>query len=127
MLIALLSVLLASLARSDIDRGGVVPARALEHSCLVPGCPHPGRNQLGVRCRVAHSGASPFPEKRRTDAIFSVESAGYLCDAHALEGGKLVLRFEPHDRRNVMIVATSGSGIAEPRSKEIRQPFVEAA
>ena len=104
-----------------------VPHRSLDHSCLVPGCPHPGRNQLGVRCRVAHSGASPFPEKRRTDAIFSVESAGFLCDFHALSGGSMKLTFEPDELQEATLGAACRENVVEERTKPIRQPLEEAA
>ncbi len=104
-----------------------MPARASEHICIVPNCPFPGRNQLGVRCRVAHSGASPFPEKRRTDAIFSVESAAFLCDRHAILGGQMLLMFEPDGSHNATLVASSGENTAEERSKEIRQPLKDVA
>jgi hypothetical protein len=104
-----------------------MPARGATHECLVPGCPLPGHNQLGVRCRVAHSGASPFPNKRRTDAIWSVESAGYLCDQHALAGGRMRLTFEPDGSQEASITAASGEHVVEERSKPIRQPLEEAA
>jgi hypothetical protein len=94
---------------------------------LVEGCPLPGRNQLGVRLRVAHSGQSPFPEKRRTDAIYSVESAGYLCDPHSLAGGSITLDFRPSGDGNASVTATSGSTTTETRRKPIRQPMDEAA
>ena len=97
------------------------------HDCVIPGCPYPGRNQLGIRCRVAHSGASPFPEKRRTDAIFSLESAGFLCDQHSLRGGRMTLTFEPNDSQEVSMIAISGENVTDERTKPIRQPLVEAA
>jgi hypothetical protein len=104
-----------------------MPSRPQSHACLVPGCSSPGRNQLGVRCRVAHSGASPFPEKRRTDALFSVESAAFLCDSHALCGGYLLLMFEPNETEQATIVAASGENEVEERSKPIKQPLASAA
>jgi hypothetical protein len=104
-----------------------MPARAVDHDCLIPGCPYLGRNQLGVRCRVAHSGETPFPEKKRTDAIFSVESAGYLCDQHALSGGKMALRFEPNNSEEASIIVASGENILETRVKPIRQPLRDVA
>jgi hypothetical protein len=104
-----------------------MPARAADHDCLVPDCPHPGRNQIGVRCRVAHSGESPFPEKRRTDAIFSVESAGFLCDAHALAGGRMHLIFEPDASQQAALGIECQSAVLEERVKPIRQPLAEVA
>lgn len=94
-----------------------------DHCCIVPGCSSPGRNQLGVRCRIAHSGASPFPEKRRTDAIFSVESAAFLCDQHALHGGRMMLTFDPTGSQETALTAVSGENASEERHKPIKQPF----
>ena len=82
---------------------------------------------MGVRVRVAHSGASPFPEKRRTDAIFAIESAGFLCDGHSLGGGHFTLNFAPNRTEDASIEATSGQSTSELRSKPIRQPLEEAA
>jgi hypothetical protein len=104
-----------------------MPARAMTHSCAIPGCPKPGRNQLGLRNRVAHSGASPFPNKRRTDALWSVESSIFLCDQHSLAGGVVRLTFEPANTREIVLEAICGGDPVEPRSKEIRQPLDEAA
>jgi hypothetical protein len=104
-----------------------MPAHAVERDCVVPGCSRTGRNQIGLRCRVAHSGASPFPEKRRTDAIFSVESEAFLCDFHALAGGLFELRFTPSRTQTATIVASCGPETLDERTKEIRQPVSDAA
>jgi hypothetical protein len=105
-----------------------MPARATIHSCVVPGCSRPGLNQLGVRCRFAYAGRSPsFPDKRRTDAIFSVESSAYLCDSHATLGGRVELTFTPDRSRTVTVVAQSGGNVVVARTKEIAQPAAEAA
>ena len=101
--------------------------REKSHSCLVPGCPIPGHNQIGLRVRVAHSGASPFPKKRRTDAIFAIESAGYLCDQHSLTGGHFEVNFTPDVTHEASIEAVSGHVRTEVRSKPITQPLEEAA
>ena len=103
-----------------------MPARAKKHSCLVPGCPHPGHNQLGIRCRIAHSGASLFG-KRRTDAVFSVESSGFLCDRHALAGGRMLLMFEPDGSKQATLVAASGENTSGERTKPIQQAVDLAA
>ncbi len=84
-------------------------------------CPHPGRNQLGLRRRVAHDGASPFPTKRRTDAIYSIETEAYLCDKHALSGGTFALIFEPDDSQEVKVEVLADRAV-EARSKHIKQP-----
>jgi hypothetical protein len=92
-----------------------------DHPCIVDGCVQEGRNQIGLRCRVAHSGASPFPNKKRTDAIYAIESDAYLCDTHALSGGTYLLTFEPTDSRDVTIEVLSQRDI-EARTKHIKQP-----
>lgn len=97
------------------------------HPCLVPGCPFTGRNQIGVRVRVAHSGKSPFPTKRRTDALISLESAGFLCDEHSLAGSHFDVIFTPNNTANASIQASCEGNFSEVRSKPIRQPFTEAA
>jgi hypothetical protein len=91
-------------------------------NCVVPGCPSEGRNQIGVRCRVAHSGATPFPNKRRTDAIFSVESDAYLCDIHALQGVSLVLALTPNTSQEVSLAVVCGTEMTSVRSTAITQP-----
>jgi hypothetical protein len=92
-----------------------------DHVCIVEGCPYPGRNQLGIRCRVAHDGASPFPSKKRTDAIFSIETDAFLCDKHSLSGGTLALVFEPDGTQEVKAEVLSDRPV-EARSKHIKQP-----
>jgi hypothetical protein len=104
-----------------------VPRRAVSHPCLVPGCARTGHNQLGIRCRVAHAGQSPFPQKRRTDAIYSLETAAYLCDFHALAGGQIELRYTPSRSGAVSAVAMCGPNMVEERTKEIQQPYSSAA
>jgi hypothetical protein len=99
----------------------------IDHRCIVPGCPATGRNQLGVRCRIAHSEESPFPEKSRTHALFSVESGAYLCDHHALAGVDLTLVVAPTAGREAELNVVCGQGLSEPRSTPIKQPLREAA
>jgi hypothetical protein len=105
-----------------------MPARAVIHECVVPGCRRPGLHQLGVRCRLAYAGRSRlFPDKRRTDAVFSVETAAYLCDQHAASGGRFELSFTPDRSRAATVVARSGPNVVAERVKEIAQPATEAA
>ena len=92
-----------------------------DHPCVVDACVHEGRNQIGIRCRVAHSGASPFPTKKRTDAIYSIESDAYLCDTHAMRGGTFLIMFEPSDSKDVTVEVLSEQAI-EARTKHIKQP-----
>jgi hypothetical protein len=92
-----------------------------DHPCMVDGCTGSGLNQMGLRCRVAHDGASPFPNKKRTDAIFSIETDAYLCDRHALSGGTFLLTFEPDTTQAVKVEVLSERPIAG-REKHIKQP-----
>jgi hypothetical protein len=91
------------------------------HPCIVDGCVRSGLNQLGIRCRVAHDGETPFPHKRRTDAIFPIESDAYLCDVHALSGGTLSIIFEPAGSGD-MSVEVAAEKPVETRMKHIKQP-----
>lgn len=92
------------------------------HDCVVPNCPEPGRNQIGVRCRIAHSGESPFPEKSRTHALFSIESDAYLCDRHALRGVSLALAVSPNATQEASLGVICGTTMTEVRTVEIKQP-----
>jgi hypothetical protein len=100
-----------------------MPIRLREQRCVVPGCPNPGRNRLGARCRVAHDGETPFPDKSRTYALFSIESDAFLCDSHALGGGHLRLVFEPDGSQEAAIDVVSGENVVDERRKPIRQPM----
>ena len=101
--------------------------RETVHECLVPGCALTGRNQIGLRVRIAHSGRSPFLNKKRTDALVSLESVGFLCDVHALAGGHFEVSFVPNRTMDASIRATCGENSTEVRSKPIPQPLSEAA
>ena len=92
-----------------------------DRPCIVEGCVQEGRNQVGLRCRVAHAGASPFPRKKRTDAIYSIETDAYLCDTHALKGGTFLIMFEPSDSEDVTVEVLSKQAV-EARTKHITQP-----
>ena len=53
--------------------------------CVVPGCANPGKNKLGVRCRVWQE-PSPIEGKHKTSALWAPDTDAFLCDEHALEG-----------------------------------------
>jgi hypothetical protein len=89
--------------------------------CIVPGCKREGRNRLGVRCRVAHDGPTPFPQKGKTAALFSPDADAYLCDQHALGGAHITLIFEPDGSKTTTIKVIAAQTIEE-RTTEIRQP-----
>jgi hypothetical protein len=88
--------------------------------CVVPGCSREGRNKLGVRCRVAHSGASPIPGKTQTRALWSPDADAYLCDRHAMGGAHITLLFEPDGskRRTVKVIAAA---TVDERTTPIKQ------
>src|SRR5690242_18856584 len=94
----------------------------ISHHCLVPGCLGGGRNQIGVRCRVAHSGATPFADKGRTYSMFSIESDAYLCDTHALQGVSLALAVTPDRSQEASLAVVCGAEMTSLRSTAIAQP-----
>lgn len=71
---------------------------------------------------MAHSGNSLFPDKRRTDAIFSVESSAFLCDPHSVAGVTLRLAIVPDGSRAVTFDAICGRNRVDVRKKPIAQP-----
>jgi hypothetical protein len=97
------------------------------HECFVPACAEDGRNQIGIRCRIAHSGQSPFPSKSRTHAIFSIESGAFLCDQHALSGMSLALALSPNASEEASLAVVCGREMSDLRSVEIMQPLRRAA
>lgn len=98
-----------------------------DHPCAVPGCDEAGRNGIGVRCRIAHSDTPPIPEKRRTDALFSVEADAYLCDRHALAGVAMTLTVAPNRTEEASLAVVCGRSISDIQSTLIQQPLEQAA
>jgi hypothetical protein len=96
-------------------------ASATGHECIVPACPKEGRNRLGVRCRIAHDGPTPFPAKGKTAALFSPEAEAYLCDDHALGGAHMTLLFEPDSSKQTTIKVIAAKTVEE-RTTPIKQP-----
>ena len=90
------------------------------HECVVPGCPHLGRNKLGVRCRVWHDDAAPVAGKGKTAALWAPDAEAYLCDKHALGGAHMTLLFEADDSKQTTIKVVAASTIEE-RTTPIRQ------
>jgi hypothetical protein len=68
-----------------------------------------------------------IPGKRRTDALFSVESVAFLCDEHALGGVSMRLAVIPNRSKAASLDAVCGKNLVEKRQKPISQPFSEAA
>jgi hypothetical protein len=94
--------------------------RSESHPCVVPGCSRPGRNRLGVRCRLMHDGPSPVVGKGRTAALWSPDAEAYVCDQHALGGAHITLLFEPDGSKQTTVKVIAASA-AEERTTEIKQ------
>jgi hypothetical protein len=97
------------------------------HTCFIPGCSEEGRNQIGLRCRVAHSGRSPFPSKSRTYSMFSVESDAFLCDEHALRGISMAVALTPNRSEEASLAVVCGAAMTDVRTVEIKQPLSRVA
>jgi hypothetical protein len=109
------------------SRNRPVEEHVKSHTCFIPGCSEEGRNQIGIRCRVAHSGASPFPNKSRTYSMFSAESDAYLCDEHALGGMAMALALTPNATEQASLAVVCGTEMTDIRTVEIKQPLTRAA
>lgn len=109
-----------SVARECLEDGhGSVAKESLE-MCVVPGCERPGKNKLGVRCRVWHE-PSPVPGKTKTSALWAPDADAFLCDDHALGGAHITLIFEPNDSGETAIrVIAAPKG--DERTRPIKQP-----
>jgi len=83
------------------DGSGSVEQGCLE-ACVVPGCERPGKNKLGVRCRVWHE-PSAVPGKKKTSALWAPDADAFLCDEHALGGAHITLIFEPDSSRETAV------------------------
>lgn len=88
--------------------------------CIVPGCRQPGRNKLGVRCRVWYEPSS-VPGKKKTSALWAPDADAFLCDHHALTGAHITLIFEPNNS-NETSVRVIAAAPGRDRSRPIRQP-----
>lgn len=100
---------------------GRTSAAATAHDCIVPGCKKEGRNKLGVRCRIAHDGPSPFPAKGRSAGLWAPDAEAYVCDAHALGGVHMTLLFEPNKSKETTIKVIATHTVDE-RTTPIKQP-----
>ena len=60
--------------------------------CIIPGCPHEGGNQLGIRCR-----------RPDTTAVWAPNCNVFLCNEHAESGCRIEdysrQRWENYDER----------------------------
>jgi hypothetical protein len=78
--------------------------------CIVPGCARPGRNKLGIRCRVWHHG---HPTKGKTAALWAPDAEAYLCDPHAMGGADMTLVFEPNSSGETRIRVIAATTVEE--------------
>jgi hypothetical protein len=85
--------------------------------CVVPGCGQPGKNKLGVRCRVWQE-PSPIPGKTKTSALWAPDADAFLCDRHALGGAHITLIYEPNESGETAVRV-----IAAPEGKDRRTPI----
>lgn len=88
-------------------------------TCVIDGCSASGKHRLGVRCRVMQE-PSPIPGKDKTDALWSAESAAYLCDTHALSGIDVTLVIHENDSGYACVRTVSGPRSFEPRRVKIK-------
>jgi hypothetical protein len=87
--------------------------------CAIPGCESTGKHRLGLRCRVMTE-PSPVAGKNKTDALWSVDTSAYLCDAHALGGLDSTLMIEASDAGTASIRVISGRETLPPRKVTIK-------
>lgn len=92
----------------------------VEAACVVPGCRRPGKNKLGVRCRVWHE-PSPIPGKKKTSALWAPDADAFLCDEHALSGAHITLIYEPNSSGETA-VRVIGAARGEDRRRPIKRP-----
>jgi hypothetical protein len=92
-----------------------------QNRCIVPGCTREGRNKLGVRCRVSHSGAAPVAGKAKSYALWSPDADAFLCDQHAMGGAHVTILFEPDNSKQTTVKVIAAAH-AEERTKPIKQP-----
>lgn len=93
--------------RLKVQEGGAVfPNYVAE--CMVQGCPNEGRNKIGVRCRVWHH---MHPNKKKTDSLWAPDTDAYLCDEHALAGGRVTIMFEPDDSEEITVQVVTRAGM----------------
>lgn len=103
--------------RPSAEAGPELTVTQPAEMCVVPGCGRPGKNKLGVRCRVWHE-PSPVPGKKKTSALWAPDADAFLCDEHALGGAHITLIFEPDDS-----CETAVRVIAAPQAEARTRPI----
>ena len=79
--------------------------------CIIPGCPHEGGNQLGIRCR-----------RPDTTAVWAPNCNVFLCDEHAESGCCIDIRITPaNDGKITTNVSVSGCDESISRVTMIRR------
>lgn len=92
----------------------------MSNQCVVPGCLQPGRNKLGVRCRVWHDQANAPRGKGKTGALWAPDAEAYLCDKHAMSGAHMTVLFEPDNSQETTIKVIAATTVVE-RTTPIKQ------
>jgi hypothetical protein len=87
--------------------------------CVISDCPDTGKHRLGVRCRIMDE-PSPVPGKKKTHALWSVESDAYLCDVHALAGIDITLLLETNTSSSASVRVLGAGAKAKPRKVQIK-------
>ena len=64
---------------------------------------------------------SPIEGKKKTDALWSIESDAYLCDTHSLSGVDVTMIIAGNKSRSVSLRALADGRAGEPRRRPIRQ------
>jgi hypothetical protein len=79
--------------------------------CVIPGCQNRADHNFGVRLR-----------RPDTSAIWAPNTEAFLCDAHASQGLRITVIFEPNGTRSI---ETRVVGILPPAADRIT-PIINA-
>jgi hypothetical protein len=80
-------------------------------ACIVPGCHNQAENNLGVRLRRAN-----------TSAIWSPNTAAYICDEHAAQGWRITVIMEPNTTGEIETRVFSPGQVFERTTPIVNEP-----
>jgi hypothetical protein len=92
----------------------------MSSQCVVPGCSQPGRNKLGVRCRVWHDQTNAPRGKGKTGALWAPDAEAYLCDQPAMSGAHMTVLFEADNSQETTVKVIAATTVVE-RKTPIKQ------